>query len=131
MLSLGREHLKLRPDIVKKVIKVGIPMSIQNAVASLGALGIQRIVNGYGTDTVAAYTAGGKIDQIAMMPLSSLGLAVSTYTAQNFGKKDYGRIRVGLKAALLQAVVLGIILRQERLCLEMYLEEVPCGLDGL
>ncbi len=107
VLSLGREHLKLRPDIVKKVIKVGIPMSIQNAVASLGALGIQRIVNGYGT---AAYTAGGKIDQIAMMPLSSLGLAVSTYTAQNFGKKDYGRIREGLKAALLQAVVLGLFL---------------------
>lgn len=53
-------------------------MSIQNCVASVGAMGIQGIVNGYGTDAIAAYTAAGKIDQLAIMPLNSLGMAVST-----------------------------------------------------
>lgn len=108
ILRLTAEHLRLRAGIVKRVISVGVPMSIQNAVSSVGLLGIQRMINGYGMDTVAAFTAAGKIDQIALMPVNSLGMAVSTYAGQNFGKRDVGRIRAGLKAGVLQAVSLGV-----------------------
>lgn len=107
ILHLKREDLKPDPGIVKQVIAVGVPMSVQNAVASAGALGVQKIINQYGTDTVAAYTVAGKIDQIAWMPLNSLGMAVSTYVGQNFGKRDVKRMKAGVKAGVLQALAMG------------------------
>lgn len=110
LLHIQREHLKLRGDLIWSVIRVGVPMSFQNAVASVGAMGVQGIVNGYGTDTIAAYTAAGKIDQLSLMPLNSLGMAVSTYVGQNFGRRDMERIKRGLRAGVLQAVLWGIFL---------------------
>lgn len=108
ILHITKKNMKLRPDVVKEIISIGIPMSLQNAVASVGALGVQRFVNAYGTDAMAAYTAAGKLDQIAMFPLNSLGMAVSTFVGQNFGKKDYKRIRQGVRAGLIQALLWGV-----------------------
>lgn len=110
ILHLGKENLKLKLKIVGRILSMGIPMSIQTAVASIGMLGVQGMVNGYGTDTVAAYTAASKIDQIALMPLNSLGMAVSTYVGQNFGKRDLQRIKAGAKAGVIQAVAIGAML---------------------
>ncbi|NCB94248.1 MAG: MATE family efflux transporter [Clostridia bacterium] len=110
ILHLSRNDLKVRGSVIRRIIGVGVPMSLQNCVASIGALGIQGIINGYGTDAIAAYTAGGKIDQIAIMPLNSLGMAVSTYVGQNYGKRDSVRIKQGIKAGIIQSFILGALL---------------------
>jgi len=107
ILHITKKNMKLRPDIVREIIRVGVPMSLQNAVASFGALGVQRFVNTYGTDAMAAYTAAGKLDQISLFPLNSLGMAVSTFVGQNYGKGDYKRIRQGVRAGIVQAILWG------------------------
>lgn len=102
VLHLSRRHLVFHPKTMGQIIKIGIPMAVQNAVTSLGMMFVQSMINGYGTDTVAAYTAANKIDQIALMPLQSLGMALSTFTGQNYGSGNIKRIRqgVGISAGL-------------------------------
>lgn len=110
ILHITRENLHWNPQIFKRIVSIGIPMSIQNAISSIGSLGVQRMINMYGADGVAAATAAGKIEQLALMPLSSLGMAVSTYVGQNFGKKDYERIHKGMKAGALLTIGCGALL---------------------
>lgn len=110
ILRLSKSNLKLKLDIVKRVISIGIPMSIQTGIASLGMMGIQIMINPYGTDTIAAYSAALKIDQIALMLLSTIGMAVSTYVGQNYGKGDINRIKRGVKAGVIQVVCMGVFL---------------------
>lgn len=110
ILHLHKQDLKVQPEMIKHIVMIGIPMSLQNCVASVGAMGVQGIINGYGTDAMAAYTAAGKIDQLAIMPLNSLGMAVSTYVGQNYGKGDSERIRRGIRAGVVQSLALGALL---------------------
>ena len=110
ILHVKRENMKWNPAIFKKIVSIGIPMSIQNAISSVGSLGVQRMINTYGADGVAAATAAGKIEQLALMPISSLGMAVSTYVGQNYGKKDYERIHKGLKAGAVLTIGCGVLL---------------------
>lgn len=67
------------------------PSIIQQSIVSFGALFVQALVNGYGSDVIAGYTAATKIDSIAIMPMLNVGNAVSTFTAQNIGAAKPGR----------------------------------------
>lgn len=110
VLNLSKTNLMVKAPIIKRILSVGIPVSIQNAVSAIGMLGIQGMVNQYGTNTVAAYTAANKIDQIAIRPLDSMGTAFSTYVGQNYGKGDTKRIKAGVKAGICQSAGMGLIL---------------------
>ena len=110
ILHIGREHLKPHFEVIGRIVAVGIPMSLQNLFTSIGMIALQSIVNRFGTDAIAAYAAAGKIDQIALMPLTSLGMAISTFTGQNFGSKNYSRIKEGVKSSAKIALLMGIAL---------------------
>ena len=110
ILCLGKEDLHMQWEGIVRVVRVGLPMALQNAVESIGMLGVQSVVNSCGTNTIAAFTATGKIDQIALFPLSSLGMSVSTYVGQNYGKGDEKRIRQGVRAGVVQRVTIGVAL---------------------
>ncbi len=101
------ELLRLYPkDIVfdwkifAEAVRLGIPASIQQTVLSIGMVAVQGLVNSFGSTTIAAYTAAIRIDSIAMMPIMNLGLAVSTFTAQNIGAAELERVRRGYRQTL-------------------------------
>jgi Na+-driven multidrug efflux pump len=64
-------------------------------------MALARIVNAFGTDAIAAFTAACRLDAFAVLPAMSLAAAVSTFTGQNLGAGKLARVRHGLKAALL------------------------------
>ena len=66
---------------------------------------MQVRLNTLGADAVAAYTTALRVDGISMAVMSSLGIAASTYTAQNYGAGRYDRIRSGIRQAIVMAVV--------------------------
>jgi len=72
-------------ELFVQSVRLGIPASIQQTIVSLGMIAVQGLVNSFGSVTMAAYTAAGRIDSIAMMPIMNLGLAVSTFTARISG----------------------------------------------
>ena len=86
-------------------VKLGIPSSIQQAVLALGFVVIQRLVNGFGGNTMAAFTAASKIDQLATMPIMNIGLALATFAGQNIGAGHLDRVKVGFRKTLLISAV--------------------------
>lgn len=75
-------------------------MGFQASIIAIGALTLQAMLNQLGTDAIAAQAIASKTDQLAMLPMVNLGLAVSTFTAQNYGARYYERILEGLKHSL-------------------------------
>lgn len=96
--------------IVSRILKLGIPMAIQNAFVSFGMMSIQGTINSFGTNVVAGYTAANKVDQIALQFMMAIGTATSTYTGQNYGAKKAKRIFDGLKASMLMTLVISVTL---------------------
>lgn len=95
-------------------LRIGLPMGFQASIIAIGTLTVQVALNTLGADAVAAYTTGSRVDGLAVALLSSLGLAVSMYVAQNHGGKRPDRIRKGVVEAtwmsIIAAVVLGALL---------------------
>ncbi len=95
-------------------LRIGLPMGFQASFIAIGTLTVQVALNTLGADAVAAYTTGSRVDGLAVALLSSLGLAVSMYVAQNHGGKRPDRIRKGVVEAtwmsIIAAVVLGALL---------------------
>lgn len=75
------------------VMRVGVPTALQSVMYSASNIVIQAVINGFGTDAVAAWTAYGKMDVVFWMFLSSMAQALTTFAGQNFGAGRYGRVR--------------------------------------
>jgi putative MATE family efflux protein len=94
--------LKMRFDkeIFKKSLKIGLPTGFQQTFVSLGFLALYRIVNMFGTPTIAAYTIAMRIDMFAAMPAMNFSAALSTFVGQNIGANKFDRIGKGLNSTL-------------------------------
>ncbi len=88
-----------------QIFRAGVPAALQSSMISIGNMSVMRLINGFGKTTIAAYTAAGKIDSVAIMVVVSMGMALSVYSAQNAGAGHIERIRSGLYKTL--ALVLG------------------------
>ena len=93
-LSFALEHLK-----------VGLPMAAQFFLIGAGIL-----CNSFGPDVIASFTASLRIEQIAVLPMVTFGVALSTFVAQNFGAGYYSRIRTGVKRASLINIGLSLFM---------------------
>ena len=91
------------------ILNLSVMTSVQQSIMNFGILMVQGLVNSFGTAVMAAFAAAVKIDSFAYMPVQEFGNAFSTFIAQNFGAKRYGRIRRGVRSALLTTVIFSII----------------------
>ncbi len=90
----------LRQNRVREVVSFSLLTCVQQSVMNLGILMVQGLVNSFGSVVMAAFAAAVKIDAFAYMPVQDFGNAFSTFIAQNYGAKESGRIRAGLKSAV-------------------------------
>ena len=94
------EFCFLRRERVREIISFSTLTCVQQSVMNLGILMVQGLVNSFGPVVMAAFAAAVKIDAFAYMPAQDFGNAFSTFIAQNYGAKEGGRIRAGLKSAV-------------------------------
>lgn len=90
-------------------IQMALPMAFQMSVIAIGIIILQATLNSLGTQAVAAESVAVKVDQFAIQPLASFGLAMATFTAQNYGARQYTRIMSGVKQALGISIGFGVI----------------------
>lgn len=118
VLYMLRRHPRLRPDreafrfdrsIMREYLRIGLPMCFQSLVLGIGMFVITAVINSFGSDIVAAYTIGSKVEQLATLSFSNVAFSFSVYAGQNYGAKLYGRIREGLKKGLLLIVGLSLL----------------------
>jgi putative MATE family efflux protein len=109
LLNLSWRKMEWDKSIFIQSIRIGVPTGFQQTFVSLGMLALLRIVNDYGTDTVAAYSVAGRIDGLAALPAMNFGQALSTYTGQNIGANKTRRVKEGLIATLNMSVITAVI----------------------
>ncbi|MFH1121296.1 MAG: MATE family efflux transporter [Bacteroidota bacterium] len=109
LMNLSWRKLEWDKSIFLQSIRIGVPTGFQQTFVSLGMLALLRIVNDYGTDTVAAYSVAGRIDGLASLPAMNFGQALSTYTGQNIGANKIRRVKEGLIATLNMSVITAVV----------------------
>jgi Na+-driven multidrug efflux pump len=106
--------LKIKWEKLKSIVKVGLPLALQSAIYPFANMLIQTRINNTGTDNIAAYALCGKLDFIVWPVTESIGMAVTTFVAQNYGAKLLNRVKQGMKTGVALAVgtitVLDVIL---------------------
>ncbi len=91
-------------DIFTSAVKLGIPSSVQQTFMSIGMMVMQGLVNRFGAITMASFAAASRVDSIAVLPIQSFGLAISTFTAQNVGAERIDRVKKAFKSTILMSV---------------------------
>ena len=97
-------------DLFLLILKYGTPAAMQMSLVSLAHLTITRLINSFGAMAMAGITAATKIDQMAIMPVSSISMALSTFVAQNIGAGQEARAKKGLRYSLLLMVSLAVLI---------------------
>ncbi|MBQ9538692.1 MAG: MATE family efflux transporter [Treponema sp.] len=100
--------LGFTPRILRRIIRLGIPAGVQSSLYTISNLIIQTFINSFGTDCAAAWAAYGKLDSIFWMIINALGLAITTFSGQNYGAGKHDRIRRGMRQSLALAFVFTI-----------------------
>jgi putative MATE family efflux protein len=90
-------------EIFKQSIRIGLPTGLQHTFVALGMMALMGIVNGFGTDVVAGYTAAGRLDSLAVIPSMVFAQALATFVGQNIGAGKLDRIKKGLTRTMLMS----------------------------
>ena len=110
ILKLKKEDWKLNWEFMKMHLDVAIPMSLQFSVIAIGLLIIQAVCNSFGENTIAAFTSALRMEQLATQPMMALGLALATYSAQNYGAGEISRIKEGVNKSSVISILFGIFI---------------------
>lgn len=106
--KLTKDDFKPDKRTIFYQIKLGIPVSLQFTVTSVGSMCLQSVVNSFGTNVIAGFTAAGRVEGITNIPMSGLGVATQTFVGQNFGAKQYDRIRTGIRQILILDLLVSV-----------------------
>lgn len=105
ILKMSPSDSKYRPELARQLMYIGVPMGLQFSITAIGSIMLQSSNNALGTACVAAFTAAMRIKMFFMCALDSLGIAMATYSGQNYGAGKPDRIWQGIKAAVFLMMV--------------------------
>ena len=100
------KKIRISGYVLKKILKIGIPSSLQACVFSAANIIIQSAINSLGTLVAAASSAAFNIEIFSYYVLNSFGQACTTFTGQNYGARKFDRCRKSLKLCLLEGIVI-------------------------
>lgn len=84
---------------LKNMAKVALPSILQQSTVSIGMMLVQSVVNSFGSQMLAGYSAAMRIESVCIVPMSAMGNAISSYTAQNLGAGQPERVKAGYRAS--------------------------------
>lgn len=105
---LNLKHIRFYKDMLNKIVHIGLPAGFQSATYSISNVLIQSNMNSFGTNTIAAWTAYGKIDGIFWMTMGSFGISVTTFVGQNYGAGKDDRVKKGVRVCLIMAMTAAV-----------------------
>ena len=98
---IRKEEMPFSVPHAKRLCVIGLPMGFEYSVSAIGAIVMQYAINGLGAAAIAGQTAGEKVRQMFTLPMESVGMAMATYAAQNYGAKRYDRIKEGIRDGMI------------------------------
>lgn len=108
--KLAKDDWKIDFDIIKKSVRIGIPLSLQFSLIAISCMALQKVVNSFGTVAMAAFTATSRVEQVIHQPYQTLGTALSTYTGQNYGARKNDRLVLGFRKSMILMIIFSILM---------------------
>ena len=119
MFSLSREdagygirwrQIAIDRESLVNILKIGLPSSIQSALTAFSNVFVQSYINAFGSACMAGYGVYAKIDAFALIPVQSISLSSTTFVGQNWGARQPGRARDGVRAAIAMSLIATLIM---------------------
>lgn len=126
-LHLRRADFRLTGTELARHAGISLPMGFQASIIGIGVIILQFVLNGLGSLSVAAFTAAQKIEQIFCAPLSSFGMTMATYAAQNYGAGRVDRIKQGVRSCAYMSVGYSLVVLAANVLLGGLLASVFVG----
>lgn len=108
-LHIRRRDFQLTGYELWQHLRMGLPMAVQFSVLGLGIIFLQAVCNKFGADMIAGFTTAIRVEQLALQPMISFGIAMAVFTAQNFGARRFDRIREAVKKCSLLALAFSLV----------------------
>ncbi|MDM5188027.1 MATE family efflux transporter [Bacillus sp. DX4.1] len=105
-----RKYLRMDWDLLKLLLRLGIPASINMILVSLSEIAVIAFVNRFGSDATAAYGVVNQVASYVQMPAVSLGIAVSIFAAQSIGANQFDRLQKVIRAGIVLNYIIGGVL---------------------
>ena len=121
MYRLEPKKIRFHKFLLVSIITIGLPAGIQSIMYNISNIIIQTSLNDLGTDTMAAYTAFGKIDAIYWMISGAFSVSIITFIGQNYGAGKYDRMKKSVKVCLLLDFIASLLVSALLLFLGQYL----------
>jgi len=108
-VSFSREAFSPSMDMMKDILAVGIPASLEFLLYSIDAIIINSmLVRVSGTDAVAVYTAGWRVIMMALVPLIAIGTAEISVAGAAIGSRKYANLSVIHNYSTRLGVIIGV-----------------------
>lgn len=98
--------IRIHRDMLSEILRYGLPSGVQNSVIGFANVIVQTNINSFGKLAMAAYGSYAKIEGFAFLPIVSFTMALTTFTGQNLGAREYDRARLGSRFGIVTSVVL-------------------------
>ena len=109
LLSIKKQDMLFDWKLFKESLKIGLPTSVQQCAIALGLIAVLGIVNSFGTNTLTAYGAAGKIDTIITQAILTLSGALAAFCGQNIGAGRLDRVKKGVQFTMYTNIALGLL----------------------
>lgn len=90
--------------------KIALPSILQQSTVSIGMMLVQSVVNSFGAESLAGFSAGMRLESICIVPMAAVGNAISSYTAQNIGAGQLKRVSKGYVQANKMVIFFGVVI---------------------
>lgn len=93
-------EIRFHPDKLRSIVRIGLPAGVQSNMYTISNMVLQSCINSFGTVTIAAWTAFGKVDSFYWLISGAFGVSITTFVSQNFGARKYDRVKKGVLVCL-------------------------------
>lgn len=107
---LSWSKMRIHGDMLREIIRYGVPTGVQNSVIGFANVLVQSNINTFKKDAMAACAAYSKVEGFAFLPITSYSMALTTYIGQNLGAKEYDRAKKGARFGILTSVIMAEVI---------------------
>lgn len=104
--TVNLKKLRFHGDMLKEIIRYGLPSGVQNSVIGFANVIVQTNINSFMKFATSAYGAYSKIEGFGFLPITSFNMAITTFISQNLGAGQYERAKKGARFGIIAAVVM-------------------------
>lgn len=108
-VTISIKDLKIDISEIKRIFNISWPVSLSQALTSLGFIILNTMILSYGKPTVNAFGTGNRLNSMVLLPAMGIGSITATFVGQNIGANNVNRAKASMRAAMKLAIAIAAI----------------------